>query len=67
MKRKKMPQFVHKRCGRDHSNSKLKKMGVSYKLQLLLLKQELEHDEIFEDMWEARENERLPYVKKDVS
>ena len=32
----------------------------------MLLKQEMEHDEIFEDTWEARENEWLPYVKSDV-
>ena len=31
-----------------------------------MLKQELEHDEIFEDTWEARENERLPHVQNDV-
>ena len=32
----------------------------------MLLKQEVEHDEIFEDTWEARENEWLPYVKNYV-
>ena len=26
----------------------------------------MEHDEIYEDTWEARENEWLPYVKNDV-
>ena len=44
----------------------LKKIGESYKLQPSLLKQEMELDEIFEDTWEARENEWLPYVKNDV-
>ena len=42
------------------------KKGVSYKLQPSLLKQEMEHDEIYEDTWEAKENELLPYVKNDV-
>ena len=35
-------------------------------MQESLLKKELEHDEIYEDTWEARENEWLPYVKNDV-
>ena len=44
----------------------LKNIGKSYKLQPCLLKQELEHDEIFEDNWEEKENECLPYLKNDV-
>ena len=44
----------------------MKKIGESYKLQENLLKKELEHDEIYEDTWEARENECLPYVKNNV-
>ena len=44
----------------------LENIGKSYKLQPFLLKQELEHDETFEDNWEEKENERLPYLKKDV-
>ena len=63
---KKIPQYVHFRCGRVHINQSLKKIGESYKLQKNLLKKELEHDEIFEDTWESRENEWLPYVKNDV-
>ena len=64
--KKKIPQNVHFRCGRVHINKSLKKVGESYNLQKSLLKKELEHDEIFEDTWEARENEWLPYVKNDV-
>ena len=44
----------------------MKKIGVSYKLQSTLPKPEKEHDEIFEDTWEAKQNEWLPYVKNDV-
>ena len=44
----------------------LKKIGESFKLQPSLLKQGSEHDEIYEDIWEAKENEWLPYVKNDV-
>ena len=44
----------------------MRKIGESCKLQESLLKKVLEHDEIHEDTWEAKENEWLPYVKKDV-
>ena len=42
------------------------KIGESYKLQPSLLKQEMEHDEYYEDTWEEKDNECLPYVKTDV-
>ena len=48
------------------SNGSLNEIGISYKLQPPLIKQEIEHDEIFEDLWEARENEWLPLVKNEV-
>ena len=63
---KKTPQNVHFRCGRVHIIKSLRKIGESYKLQESLLKKELKHDEIYEDTWEAKENEWLPYVKNDV-
>ena len=63
---KKVPQYVHFRCGRVHINQSLRKIGESYKPQKKLLKKELEHDDIYEDTWEARESEWLPYVKNDV-
>ena len=63
---KKIPQYVHFRCGRVHINKSLRKIGESYKLQESLLKKELEHDDIYEDTWEEKENEWLPYVKNDV-
>ena len=40
--------------------------GVSCRLQPLLLEQEMFPDEIFEDTWEDKENELLPYLKNDV-
>ena len=64
--KKKIPQYVHFRCGRVHINKNLKKIGESYILPESLLRKELEHDEIYEDTWEAGENEWLPYVKNDV-
>ena len=63
---KKIPQYVHFWCGKVHINQKLRKIGESYKLQESLLKRELEHDEIYENTWEEKENEWLPYVKNDV-
>ena len=42
------------------------KIGESYKLQESLLKKEVEHDENYDYTWEAKENEWLPYFKKDV-
>ena len=64
--KKKIPQYVQFRCGKVHINRSLKKIGESYKLQPSLLKQELEHDELYEDTWEAKENELLLYVKNEV-
>ena len=64
--KKKIPQYVHFRCGQVHINKNLEKIGESSNLQESLLKKELEHDEIYEDTWEAKENEWLPYVKNDV-
>ena len=63
---KKIPQYVHFRCGLLHIKDSLKNIGKIYKLQESLLKQELEHDEIFEDNWEEKENEWLPYLQNDV-
>ena len=63
---KKIPQYVHLRCGLLHIKDFLKNIGKSYKLQPCLLKQELEHDEIFGDNWDEKENEWLPYLKNDV-
>ena len=63
---KKIPQYVHLRCGLLHIKASLKIIGKGYKLQPCLLKQALEHDEIFEDNWEEKENEWLPYHKNDV-
>ena len=44
----------------------MKKIGESFKQQSCLFKQELEHDEIYENYWKANEHEWLPYDKSDV-
>ena len=63
---KKLPRYVHFRCGRVHTTRSFKKIGESYKLQPCLLKQEMKHDEIYEDTWEAREHVWLFNVKNEV-
>ena len=62
----KNPQNVHCRCGIVHINNSLKKIGVVYKLQLSLLKQELNHVEFYGDTGEDKEHEWLPYPKNKV-
>ena len=64
--KKKMPQYVHFRCGKLHFRSSSRETDNLSKLQLSLLKQELEYKEIYEATRETRENEWLPYVKHDV-
>ena len=63
---RKVPQYVHLRCGLLHIKDSLKNIGKSYEIQPCLLKQELGHDEIFEDNSEEKENQWLPYLKNDV-
>ena len=62
----KNPQYVHFRYGLLHNKNSLKNIGKSYKLQSCLHKQQLKHDEIYEDNWEEKENESLPCLKNDV-
>ena len=64
--KKNIPQSAYFRCGRVHNTKSLKKIGESYNLQSCLLEQELEHDEIYEDTWEVRQHEWLPYTKDDL-
>ena len=64
--KKEIPQHFFFRCGKVFNISSVRKIGVSCKLQPLLLKQQMEQYENFEDTWEARENEWSPYVKDDV-
>ena len=44
----------------------MRKIGKNYNLQPCLLKQELEHDETYEDYWEEKGKGWLPYLRKDV-
>ena len=62
----KIPQDIHFRCGLLHIKDSLKNIGNGYKLEKSLLKQELEHVEIYEDNWEQKGNEWLLYLKNDA-
>ena len=61
----KTPQYDLFKCGKVPINSSLKK-GKIYKLQYSSLKREKQHDGIYEDTWEARENDWLPNFKNDL-
>ena len=56
--KKKIPQYVRFRCGRVHISKSLKKIGEIYKLQPSLLKQEMEHNEVYQDNC-GRERKRV--------
>ena len=49
-----------------HLNYSLKKLGKTFKLPKELLKTEINHDEIDENIGRDKKSEWLPYVKNDV-
>ena len=61
-----IPQYINFRCGMTHINESLKKIGTTFNLQKELLKQEMDHGEIYADNWDKNENEWVDYVKNDV-
>ena len=63
---KQNPQYLHFRCGMNHLNYSLKKLGKTFKLQKELLKTEINHNEVYSDTWKGKKLEWLPYVKNDV-
>ena len=60
------PQYITFVCSMNHLSSSLKKLGETYGLQKELLKQEMNHTEIYEDTWMDKKDEWLPYLKMDV-
>ena len=62
----KIPHCLKFRCGLLDFKDFSKNISKSYKIQESSLKKELEHDEYYEDKWEEKENEWLPYPKNDV-
>ena len=63
---KKIPQYLHFRCGMTHLNYSLKKLGKTFKLPKELLKTEMNHDDINGDNYKDKKDIWLPYVKNDV-
>ena len=64
---KKILQYVTFRCRNVHINNSLKRRGKSFILQKCLFKQERNQEEIYEDTWEDKKHERLPFFKIVVS
>ena len=60
------PQYITFVCSMNHLSSSLKKLGETFGLQKELLKQEMNHTEIYEDTWMDKKDEWLPYLKMDV-
>ena len=63
---KQIPQYLIFRCGMTHSNSPLKNLGKTFKLQKELSKTEMNHDEMDEKSWRGEKDEWVDYVKNDV-
>ena len=53
-KKEKIPRYVQFRCSRVHINNSFEKIVESYKLQQGSLKQEMNHEEVYEDTWEDK-------------
>ena len=47
--RKKIPQYLHCRCGKTPLSYSLKKNGKTFKLQKEILKTKMNHDEVYSD------------------
>ena len=60
------PQCLTFTCSMNHMKSSLRKLGETYKLQTSLMKQEMDHNEIYEDTWECKRREWEPYLKMDI-
>ena len=64
--KKQIPQYLIFRCGVTHLNYSLLKLGKAFRLPKALLKTEMNHDDIDENIWREKKDEWLPYVKNDV-
>ena len=52
------------RCNLSSIKDSVNNIGKCFKLQPCLLKQELEHEETFDENWEEKTNDWLPHWKK---
>ena len=60
------PQYLTFTCSMNHMKSSLRKLGGTYKLQSELMKQEMNHTEIYEDTWKSKKSEWEPYLRMDI-
>ena len=60
------PQYVTFVCSMNHLSSSLKKLGETFGLQKELLKQQMNHTDVYEDNYMDKMEEWLPYLKMDV-
>ena len=60
------PQYLIFNCSANHMKSSLRKLGETYKLQTEVLKQEIDHTEIYEDTWESQRDIWEPYLRMDI-
>ena len=60
------PQYLSFTCSMNHMKSSLRILGETYKLQTSLKKQEMDHNEIYEDTWESERSEWEPYWKMNI-
>ena len=60
------PQYLTFTCSMNHMKSSLRKLGETYKLQTELMKQEMNHTEIYEDTWKSKKSEWEPYLRMDI-
>ena len=59
-------QSIYFRCVMAHNKSTLKNISLSYGLQRELLKEEMDEDEVFEDIWMDKKYEWIDFLKNDV-
>ena len=59
-------QYLTFTCSMNHMKSSLRKLGETYKLQSELMKQEMNHTEIYEDTWKSKKSEWEPYLRMDI-
>ena len=60
------PQYLIFNCSANHMKPSLRILGETYKLQAEVLKQEIDHTEIYEDTWQDQQPIWEPYLRMDI-
>ena len=64
--KKQIPHYLIFRCGMTNLNFSFKKLGKTCILRKEILKTEMNHDEIDENIWRDKKDEWVDYLKNDV-